>query len=301
MDYILRKAIPDPSLGFCISTASIIPTHPIQTRRKTTLSSTSTNHTAKYITDFGYADDLALSAHTVANCQSMLDSVGIEAKEVGLLFNVPKTKFFAIGCDVSPLFINGVALECVDDFKYLGSWIISTKKDLASRKIVAWQAILKMNKVWKSVDLTREFKLYVFTAVIESILLYWTLTKTLEKSLDGCYTKLLRYALNIHWSSHTTNATVYRDLPLISYRLLQRRLTFAGHCFRSSESAPQPITDTLFLDFPDRKYRVGQQSRLTYLKQLLKDCGRNTSEINQLQMDMKDRLEWSKFIKNMAP
>ena len=94
---------------------------------------------------------------------------------------------------------------------------------------------------------------------------------------------------------------VYRDLPLISYRLLQRRLTFAGHCFRSSESAPQPITDTLFLDFPDRKYRVGQQSRLTYLKQLLKDCGRNTSEINQLQMDMKDRLEWSKFIKNMAP
>ena len=54
-----------------------------------------------------------------------------------------------------------------------------------------------------------DLKLCFFIATIESILLYgcesWTLTEALEKSLDGTYTRMLRKAQNIHWSSHTPN------------------------------------------------------------------------------------------------
>ena len=60
-----------------------------------------------------------------------------------------------------------------------------------------------------------DLKLCFFIATIESILLYgcesWTLTEALEKSLDGTYTRMLRKAQNIHWSSHTPNEEVWKE------------------------------------------------------------------------------------------
>jgi len=260
MDYILRKAIPDPAIGFCISAAPPTPVHAYRTRLKTALTTVSST-SAKFVTDLDYADDLVLLTDTIPKAQIMLDRVVVAAETVGLFVNVPKTQFIVQGCDEIPIYCYGKPLKCVKNFKYLGSWVVSTIQDFKSRKILAWQAILQMNKIWKSVDLSREFKISIFIAVIESVLLYgaetWTLTKTLVTSLDGCYTKLLRYALNIHWTSHTTNSDVYKTLPRISHRLLQRRLTFVGHCARCHQSAPQPLSDLVFFDFPDRKFRIG--------------------------------------------
>ena len=46
-------------------------------------------------------------------------------------------------------------------------------------------------------------------ATVESVLLYgcegWTLTPTLQKSLDGCYTRMLRAVLNVDQNIHITN------------------------------------------------------------------------------------------------
>ena len=53
--------------------------------------------------------------------------------------------------------------------------------------------------IWKS-DLTDKMKRSFFQAAVVSILLYgcttWTLTKRLEKKLDGNYTRMLRAILN---------------------------------------------------------------------------------------------------------
>jgi hypothetical protein len=52
-------------------------------------------------------------------------------------------------------------------------------------------------------------KIRFFIATIESILLYgckaWTLTEAMEHSLNGTNTRMLRKALNMHWSSHIPN------------------------------------------------------------------------------------------------
>ena len=84
------------------------------------------------------------------------------------------------------------------------------------------------------------------------ILLYnattWTMNKTLIKALTGGCNRLLRYALNIHWTlgvHQATNASVYAS-PTIASVLRRRRLTFDGHCYRGFESTPQPIMDVLF-------------------------------------------------------
>ena len=96
-------------------------------------------------------------------------------------------------------------LKIVEDFKYLGSRTASTEKDIAVRKALAWKALNKIDKIWKSV-LSDEVKLNTFTTLIESILLYgcesWTLTQAQSKRLDGCYTRMLRKVQNKGWKDH---------------------------------------------------------------------------------------------------
>ena len=93
-------------------------------------------------------------------------------------------------------------LKLVDKFTYLGSSVESTEKDIETRLTKAWTAINRLSTIWKS-DLTDKMKRSFFQAAITSILLYgcttWTLTKRLEKKLDGNYTRMLRAILNKSW------------------------------------------------------------------------------------------------------
>ena len=77
--------------------------------------------------------------------------------------------------------------------------VSSTEKDIDTRLTKAWTAIDKLSVIWKS-DLTDKTKRSFFQEAVESILLYghttWTLTKRLEKKLDGNYTRMFRAILN---------------------------------------------------------------------------------------------------------
>ena len=83
--------------------------------------------------------------------------------------------------DISTL--DGTSLKLVDKFTYLGSSVSSTKKDIDTRLTKAWMAIDMLSIIWKSHLADKMKRSFV------SILLYgctiWTLTKRLEKKLDG--------------------------------------------------------------------------------------------------------------------
>ncbi len=78
-----------------------------------------------------------------------------------------------------------------------------------------------------------------FQAAVVSILLYgcttWTLTKRLEKKLDGNYTRMLRAILNMSWQQHPTRHQLYGYLPPITKTIQVRRTRHAGHCWRSRD------------------------------------------------------------------
>ena len=166
-----------------------------------------------------------------------------------------------------------------------------SRKDFEVRKAVAWKAATRMVKIWKS-NLSRKCKINIFTSTVESVLLYgaetWSLTVALNKRLDGCYTKLLRYALGYRWEDKVTNLVLYDTFPRVSEKVRFRRLQFAGHCFRS----PQLVSDLLFWK-PSGKFRSGQGSRRTYPQVLSLDSGRTSSE---LVVDMTNRQSWRKQI-----
>ena len=136
--------------------------------------------------------------------------------------------------DISTL--DGTPLKLVDKFTYLGSSISSTEKDIDTRLTKAWTAINRLSIIWKS-DLTDKLKRSFFQAAVASILLYgcttWTLTKRLEKKLDGNYTRMLRAILNKSWRQHSTRHQLYGHLPPITKTTQVRRTRHVGHCWRN--------------------------------------------------------------------
>ena len=103
----------------------------------------------------------------------------------------------------------------------------NTARDIKQRKAAAWRACSKLSKIWKS-SLPRRFKLRLLAATMESVLLYrceaWTTTPKIEQELDGCYTRMLRTVLNVHWKQHMTNAELYDKLPRISQKIREEEL-----------------------------------------------------------------------------
>ena len=107
--------------------------------------------------------------------------------------------------------LEGKNHECVTNFEYLGSWISTTSRDIASHKAKTWPVLHKLDKIWKF-NLPRWLKMWFFRAVAGSILLYgaesWTLVKAYELKLDESYMWILCFALNEHWSQHVNKWTI---------------------------------------------------------------------------------------------
>ena len=179
---------------------------------------------------------------------------------------------------------DGTSLKLVDKFTYLGSSVSSTEKDIDTRLTKAWTAIDRRSIIWKS-DLTDIMKRSFFQAAVVSILLYgcttWTLTKRLEKKLDGNYTRMLRAILYKSWRQHLTRHQLYGQLPPITKTIQVRRTRHTGHCWR--------IRDELISDVPlwTSAYcqaKAGRPAR-TYIQQLCEDTGCSPEDLPEAMSD----------------
>ena len=140
------------------------------------------------------------------------------------------------------------------------------------------QDIDRLSVIWKS-DLTDKMKRSFFQAAVVSMLLYgcttWTLTKRMEKKLDGNYTRMLRAILNKSWRQHPKRQLLYGHLPPVMKSIKIRRTRYAGHCWRSSDEF---ISD-VFLWNPSRgRAKAGWRAR-KYIQQLCVDTGCNPEDL----------------------
>ena len=279
VDYIMTVAIDDVSdPGFTLK--------PARSRRVA----------AEKLADVEFADDVALVTDTMDEAKLLLDRLESAALSVGLAMNDSKTKFISFNTPEEECTLTsstGNVLEHVEDFIYLGSWIATTERDFRVRKAKAWAACHKLKKIWKS-NLRRSLKIRLFVATVESILLYgseaWTLTESLKKRIDGCYTRMLRMALNIDWKLHKTNKEVYGSLPRATMKIQERRMRLAGHIHRH----PELVANRLLLWEPTHGTRSRGRPATTFVDNLRTDTGlTDTGEIGRL---MADRLLWRQRI-----
>ena len=94
-----------------------------------------TQRTRGKINDVDYADDIGLLEESIARASEQLHRLSEEAMEVGLEISIKKTECvcYNIPEDEPPLTLNGQVIERVENFKYLGSMMLSTKKDIQHR------------------------------------------------------------------------------------------------------------------------------------------------------------------------
>ena len=174
---------------------------------------------AKTIPDADYADDITILANTPNQAETLLHSLERTAAGIGLHVNAHKTEYMCYNQTGDISTQDRTPLKLVDKFTYLGSSVSSTEKDIDTRLTKAWTAINRLSIIWKS-DLTDKMKRNFFQATVLSILLYgcttWTLTKRLEKKLDGNYTRMLRAILNKSRRQHPARNQQYRHLPPIT-------------------------------------------------------------------------------------
>ena len=120
----------------------------------------------------------------------------------------------------------------------------------------------------------------------------WTLTKRIEKNLDGNYSSILRAILNKYWKQHPTKQQLYGYLPPISKTIQIRRTRHAEHCWRSKNEL---ISDDLQLTPSHGRPIVGRPTR-TNLQQL---CSDTRCSLDDLPEAMDDRDKWRERVRGI--
>ena len=212
LDYVLRNLDQNKTLGF--------------TLRK----QLSRRYPAEMLTDADFDNVLVILSDKIRNAEKLLKILETAVASVGLYMNTTKTKLIAVNTEGIITAQNGCDLKQVKDFNYLDSKVISSENDIQMRIGSAWSTLNKLTPIWRSnldVSIKREF----FKTTVESVLTYslqaWTLTRSLESKLNGAYTRILRAALNVHWSQRVTNKKLYNDLPKITETIRYCRLKFS--------------------------------------------------------------------------
>ena len=135
-----------------------------------------------------------------------------------------------------------------------------------------------------------------FQTAVTSILLYggttWTLTKRLEKKLDGNYTRILCAILNKSWRQHPTRHQLYGHLSPITKTIQVRRTRHAGHCWRSRDEL---IRDVLLWTPTHGRAKAGRPAR-TYIQQLCEYTGCCPEDLPRA---MNDREEWRERVRDI--
>ena len=151
----------------------------------------SRRYPAQTIMDVDYADDIALLASTPAQAEWLLYSLERAACGIGLHVNADKREYMCFNKRGDISILKWGPLKLVDKFTCLGSNVSSPENDINTRLAKAWTAIKQLYG-----SLADKIKCRFFQAAVVLILLYgcttWTLSKRMEKKLDGNYTRILQ-------------------------------------------------------------------------------------------------------------
>ena len=135
------------------------------------------------INNLRYADDTTLMAESKEELKSILMKVKEESENVGLKFNIQKTKIMASG----PIFscqIDGEIVETVTDF-ILGGLKITADGDCSHEikrcLLLGRKAVTNIDSIFKSRDITLLTKVHLVKAMVFPVVMYgcesWTVKK----------------------------------------------------------------------------------------------------------------------------
>ena len=191
--------------------------------------------------------------------------------------------------------------------KYLGS-LIGTEEDIKRRKGLTHDNYHALESILKSKLVSEPVRIRIFRAYIDSIFLYnselWTLTNTLERSIDSFHWRLLRKVIHVTWPRLITNEELEKRTKVNPWSLIicKGRLSWFGHLLRLPSETPAKRSLKAFVKTWKRS--AGRPKR-TWLSLILSDISKysnmNLSEdqekdLESLEKICGDRKVWIKTV-----
>uniref|UniRef100_A0A670JSP7 ribonuclease H n=1 Tax=Podarcis muralis TaxID=64176 RepID=A0A670JSP7_PODMU len=185
--------------------------------------------TVTSIIELQYADDNVVCAHSEDDLQTILNIFAETYKKLGLSLNIQKTKVLHQQVQNNPsavpqIQLNGVTLENVDHFSYLGSYL-STRgnndAEIRHHLSSASAAFSQLKcRVFEDLDIHRETKMLVYKPIVLPTLLYafetWTTYKRHLQLFERFHQRCLRKFLHITWEDRRTNISVLEEAKITS-------------------------------------------------------------------------------------
>jgi hypothetical protein len=255
------------------------------------------------VTNLRYADDIILLANSEMELQDLVDRLDRVSQKYSLLINIDKTKVMAsdgASCNIN---IQGIKLEQVNTFPYLGSLITEDaecSKDFRARLSKGQAVRASLKKLWKNHGIPIDTKVRLERALVWPVATYgceaWTVKKDEEQRLAAFEMKGLRQFLRVSWTAKKTNEWVLekagteRDL-LAAVR--RRKLAYYGHVMRKTgESLEKEIMQGTM---PGSRARG--RPRMSWMDNVRTWTNLNTGELIR---KVEDRVKWRQFARSAA-
>ena len=231
-----------------------------------------------------FADDMAIFSETREGLQKGLDDLNDYCKKWGISVNIPKTKIVVFrkgGClGVDDRWqLDGIYLEVVSAFKYLGIWLGTTgsfSKCASELSNSARRALFALKTYFsKNTEILPRVQMNLFNSMVLPILFYgsevWGLCKA--DPIEVFYLSFLKSMLRVKTS--TTNIYVYGELgvfPLYVERQIRVLKYWAKLVNGELEDSSFVLKIYKALVELERT-KPGQVTWVKLVKDLLKKCG----------------------------
>ena len=180
--------------------------------------------------------------------QEKTSTVAETSAKLGLSIHRGKSKVLKVNdASATPIKLEGVALEEVESFTYLGSIVDKqggTDADVKIRIGKARAAFLQLKNIWTSSELSANTKIRLFNTIVKSVLLYgaetWRTTVTTTKKIQTFINNCLRRILRIRWPDTISNEELWQRTKQkpADVEIRKRRWRWIGHTLR------KPATST---------------------------------------------------------
>ena len=195
--------------------------------------------------DVRFADDQGMIASSETGVQKIMNALNNTATKYDMKINIKKTKVMRVsrvGGKVN-ITINGVKIEQVKSFKYLGHTMTEDGKCVTEIdcRIAQAKEAFSNRKELLTKSLKKQTKIKIVKTLVWTTLLYgsetWTLRKEDIRKLEALEMWLWRRMEKISWTDKVTNEDVLRRVGIerqLIYMLRSRKKSWIGHVLRGN-------------------------------------------------------------------
>ena len=199
---------------------------------------------------------------------------------------------------VDKFIVGNESLEVVDSLIFLGTEIDKTgtcSKKLKRRLALGRVALRKLDKIWKSNDVSIGTKRRLVQALVFPVVMYgaetWTVLKTDRKKINAFELWCWRRILKVPWTKKITNKEMLEKIQpeySLEAMIIKLRLGYVGHVLRK----PTSMENSTMLGKTEGTRRRGRP-RTRWMDGVKEAVG---TKLGQLKEVVKDWKLWRKVI-----